>query len=75
MDELLELLEEIKPDVDFETATDLIEDEILDSFDIVTIVAEINSTFGIDFPVAEIVPENFESAQAIYKVIEELLDE
>jgi len=47
MDELLEILEDLHPEVDFETATGLIDNKILDSFDIVTIVAEVNEEFDV----------------------------
>lgn len=74
MDELLDILEEIKPDVDMETCVTLIDDGILDSFDIISAINEINSTFDIQIPPAEIVPENFNSAAALWDMIQRLMD-
>lgn len=75
MDELLEILTDLHPDVDFETCDTLIDDKILDSFDIVSIIAEINDVFDVTIPAEEIVPENFNSAEALYDLIERLADE
>lgn len=74
MDELLELLEDIKPTVDFRTCTGLIDDGYLDSFDILSIVSELNDTFGIEISPVDIVPENFNSAQALWNMVERLKD-
>lgn len=74
MDELLELLEDIKPTVDFRTCTDLIDDGYLDSFDILSIVSELNDAFGIEISPVDIVPENFNSAQALWNMVERLKD-
>lgn len=75
MDELLEILSGLHPEVDFETCHTLIDDGILDSFDIVSVIAEINSEFDIAIPADKIVPENFNSAQALYALIEQLDEE
>ena len=75
MEELIKILESVKPGVDYMSETSLIDEEILDSLDIVTIVAKINQEFDIEFPVNEIVPENFNSAKALYAVITRLQDE
>ena len=72
MDKLIEILSAIHPDVDFENTVDLIDDGILDSLDIVTIVTEINDVFDVTIPAEEIVPENFNSAEALYALIEKL---
>ena len=74
MDELLELLEDIKPTVDFRTCTGLIDDGYLDSFDILSIVSELNDAFGIEISPVDIVPENFNSAQALWNMVERLKD-
>ena len=74
MDELLELLEDIKPTVDFRTCTGLIDDGYLDSFDILSIVSELNDAFGIEISPVDIVPENFSSAQALWNMVERLKD-
>lgn len=75
MEQLLEILTELHPDVDFETADDLIDGKILDSFDIVTLVAEIDSEFDVAIPAEELVPENFNSASALYELIMRLSEE
>lgn len=72
MEKLLEILENVKPGVDFTKEENIVEDGIIDSFDIVTIVAQISEEFDIDFPVNEIIPENFNSVEALYAVIERL---
>ena len=72
MDELLELLEDINPTVDFRTCTGLIDDGYLDSFDILSIVSELNDAFGIEISPVDIIPENFNSAQALWDMVERL---
>ena len=72
MEELLGILRELRPDVDFETTERLIDDKVLDSIDIVSLVAEISDVFGVDIPAEEIVPENFNSAQALWAMIRRL---
>lgn len=72
MEKLLEILKGIKSDVDFKNSKNLVEDGLIDSFDIVTIIAAVNEEFDIDFPVNEIMPENFNSAESLYKIIEKL---
>lgn len=75
MDKLIKLLEGVKPGVDFKNTTNLIDDGVLDSFDIVTIVSLINDEFDIDFPVSEVIPENFNSVEVLYNTIKGLEDE
>ena len=75
MNELLEILNELHPAVDYDVCTDLVDGHILDSFDIITIISEINDAFDVVIPAEEIVPENFNSAQALYELIERLADE
>ncbi|MFR6100411.1 MAG: acyl carrier protein, partial [Longibaculum sp.] len=72
---LLEILEDLHDDVDFTTCTALIDDKILDSFDIVTIVAEVNNVFDVQIPAEELKPENFNSAKSLYALIERLEEE
>lgn len=72
MEKLLKILRELHPDVDFSTESGLIENGVLDSLDIVTLVTEINETFDVSIPADEIVPENFDSAKSIYAMIERL---
>lgn len=75
MSELIEILENLHPEVDFDTCTTLIDDKILDSFDIITIISEINEEFDVVIPAEEIVPENFNSAQSLYALVKKLEDE
>lgn len=75
MEELLKILKEIHSDVDYETCTTLIDDGILDSFDIISIITEVSSEFDVQIPANEIVPENFNSAEALWKLIERLEEE
>ena len=72
MEELMRILGEQHPDVDFNTADDLIGDGVLDSLDIVTLITEINSAYDVSIPAEEILPENFRSAKAIYDLITRL---
>ena len=75
METLLKILEELHPDVDFENCETLIDDNILDSFDIVTLVGELNEEYDINIPPEELIPENFNSAKSIYALIERLIEE
>lgn len=75
MDELLELLEDIKEDVDFENCETLIDDHILDSFDILQIISTLNDNYDISIPASEIVPANFNSAKALLTMVERLQEE
>ena len=72
MEELLSILKELHVDVDFEAEENLVDDGILDSLDIVTLITEINDAFDISIPAEEIIPENFNSAAAIWSLIEKL---
>lgn len=74
MDELLEILRDLHPDVDFEHCDDLVDGGILDSFDIVTLITEINDTFDVAISANEIVQENFNSAEALYELIVSKMD-
>ena len=75
MQELIAILEGLHPEVDFETEDRLIDGKILNSFDIVTLVAEINRAFDVAIPAEELVPENFNSAKALWALIEKLDEE
>ena len=74
MEELMEILENLRPDVDFENETALVTDEILQSFDIVSRVGEIDSVFDVEITPVDLIPENFNSAEAIYAMIQRLED-
>jgi acyl carrier protein len=69
MEELMEILRELRPDVDFERETALIDDGILGSFDITALVNEIMDVFDVTISMADLEPENFNSAEAIYDYI------
>lgn len=72
MDKLIEILTELHSDVDYMTEEGLVENGILDSLDIVTLVTEIDSEFDVRIPPEEIVPENFNSARSLWELIEKL---
>ena len=72
MEELLRIMSEVRPDIDFETDTRLIDDEMLDSLDIVAIVTDVNDEFDIEINVNDLLPENFNSAEALYELIRRL---
>ncbi|MCF0228510.1 MAG: acyl carrier protein [Parasporobacterium sp.] len=69
MDRLLKIMSEVRPDLDFEIEDKLIDDDILDSFDIIAIVSEVNFEFDIELNVNDLKPENFNSAEALYDLI------
>ena len=75
MEKLLEILSDLHPEVDFENNEELIDDGILDSLDIVTIVTEIDDKFDVTIPAEEIIPENFNSAKALMALITRLDEE
>ncbi len=75
MDALLEILTGLHPEVDFEACNTLVDDSIIDSFDIISIVSEINDAYDVVIPAEEIIPDNFNSARALYELILRLEDE
>ena len=75
MEELKELLEGIRPDIDFDKEKKLIDDGILDSIDIIGMITEINDAFDVEINVQYFLPENFNSIEAIYALIQKLSDE
>ena len=75
MEELMNILEELRPDVDFETETGLIAIGILDSFVIVTLVTVLNDAFDIEIKTHNLIPENFNSAKAMWNLVQHLQDE
>ena len=72
MEELLKLLKKIKPEVEFEGNNHLIDNEELDSFDIVSIVSAIDEEFDVQIGAGDIIPENFNSVEALYNLIQKL---
>ncbi len=75
MEEVIKILAFIKPGVNFESEDNLIEDEILDSFDIVNLVARLNDEFDIEITPADLLPENFKSAETIYELAKKLQED
>jgi len=75
LDILLNILQELHPEVDYLTHTTLIDDKVIDSFDIITLVAEIDDRMGIAIPAEELIPENFNSYATLKTLIEKLEDE
>ena len=74
-EQLLEMLRDMHPDIDFETAEGLIDGHILTSFDVVSIVAELSETYGVELGAVDIVPANFNSARALFALIERIEEE
>lgn len=74
MERLIELLLEIKEDIDYANETALIDDELLDSFDILQIISAIDDEFEVSIPAAKVIPENFNSAEALWNMVQELMD-
>lgn len=72
MEKLLELLKNIRPDVDFENETSLIDDGVLDSFDVVSIISELDDEFGVQVKINELDPENFNSVESIWNLVQKL---
>ncbi|MDD6435853.1 MAG: acyl carrier protein [Clostridiales bacterium] len=74
-DRLIEILEDIQPEVDFRNCTTLIDDHYLDSLSIISLVAELEDEYDITIPTVEIIPDNFNSAQALYAMVKRLMEE
>ncbi len=75
MEELLDILAEIKDDVDYETEDKLIDDGIFDSFDILQLISALNDAFDISIPASEIIPENFNSAETLWDMVQRLQED
>lgn len=75
MEELLELLQSVRSDIDFESEKNLVDDGLLDSFDIVSIISEVSDRFNVDISVDDISPENFNSLESLHALIERLKEE
>ena len=75
MDKIIEILEQIKPGVDFASCGDLIGERVLTSFDVVRLVGELTDEFDVEITPLDVVPENFKSVEAIAALIERLEDE
>ena len=75
MERLLDILNELHDDIDYETETKLVDDKLFNSFDLITLVAELSDEFDIEIKAKEFIPENFNSAQALWRMIQELSGE
>ncbi len=75
MEQLLEILEDIKPDVDYENCKELIDGHYLDSLSIISLIAELEDEFDITIPAVEIIPANFNSVEAMWDMIQRLAEE
>ena len=74
-EQLLDMLRDMHPDIDFKTAEGLIDRKVLTSFDVVSIVAELSETYDVELGAVDIVPENFNSARALFALIERIEEE
>jgi acyl carrier protein len=75
MQELMEILEGIRPDIDFANEKSLVTDRLLESFDIINLVSEIDDAFDVKIKPADLIPENFDSVEAMWELIQRLQDE
>ncbi|MCR5330070.1 MAG: acyl carrier protein [Lachnospiraceae bacterium] len=75
MEELLNILKGIRDDIDFENEDSLVDGGLLDSFDVVGLVTELRDAYDVEFDVTDLTPENFNSAKAIYELIERKMNE
>ena len=74
-DQIIEILEDIQPEADYETCQTLIDDHILTSLDVLSLVAELEDEFDVTIPTVEIIPSNFNSVDAIAAMVERLQEE
>ncbi|MGN0266880.1 MAG: acyl carrier protein [Lachnospiraceae bacterium] len=72
---LIEILEEIQPEVDYETCNDLVDGHYLNSLAILSLISELEEEYDITIPTVEIVPDNFNSAEGIWNMIQRLQEE
>lgn len=72
LEQVIDMLDQIKDDVDFSTTVNLVDDRILDSFDILSIIGAIDDEFDVSVPAKDIVPQNFNTAQGIYQMVLDL---
>lgn len=75
MDDLIKILLEVKPNVDYKKEKALVDDGIIDSLDIVSIISELSDAYDVVIPSTEIAPENFNSAESIYAMLERLKED
>ncbi len=75
MEKLIEILESLQPEVDYETCENLVDGRYLDSLTILSLISEIEDEFDVEIPTVEIIPSNFNSAKKIWELIEKLREE
>ena len=75
LDDIIEILKDVEEDVDYEHETALVDNRILDSFDILSIISALNDEFDVSIPAKDVIPENFNSAAAMRDLIQRLVDE
>lgn len=75
MDKMIAVLKTIRPDVDFVNEKKLIDDGILDSFDIIQVVMELNEAFDVEINVEDLEPDNFNTVEAMWELVTKLQDE
>ncbi len=75
MEKIIEIIKAIKPGADVNESTRLVDDKILDSLAMISLVAELSDEFDVEITARDIVPENFETPAEIKKMIERLEDE
>lgn len=75
METIIEIIKGIKPAANVDENTRLIDDKVLDSLAMISLVAELSDEFDVDISAQDIVPENFETVKAIKALIERLEDE
>lgn len=75
MEKLIQILEDLNPEVDYNICTNLIDGHYLDSLAILSLVAEIEEEFDVVIPTVEIIPDNFNSAKSLWTLIEKLKEE
>ncbi|MDD6468525.1 MAG: acyl carrier protein [Bacilli bacterium] len=75
MDKLLDILMDINPDIDYENENNLIDGKVLDSFSIITLISEISDQFDIEISPKYLVPENFNSVEAMWNLIQKIEEE
>ena len=74
-EQIIEILEDIQPEADYETCQTLIDDHILTSLDVLSLVDELEDEFDVTIPTVEIIPSNFNSVDAIAAMVERLQEE
>ena len=75
MEKIIDILQDINPDIDYKNRTDLIDAHLLDSLSIISLIAELEDTFDVTIPAVDIIPDNFYSVKAISALIERLHEE